>query len=560
MLNAALDAPIKPAMQDLAHQYDVAILGSGLSGSMLACILAKQGASVVLIEEGTHPRFAIGESTIPHTSLLTLLLAQKYGVPELENIAYPERIAEKVCSTCGIKRAFGFVFHRSGEAHNAREGHQLGTSAKDENHYFRQDIDAYLFHTALHYGVVGKQKTKITDLTIDKEGVVMRTAAGDGIRCRYVVDGTGHESLLAARFNLREHPSPIKHHSRTIFTHMIDVPPFQEDSNPLSISWHQGTLHHVFARGWFWVIPFNNHERSTNPLISVGLTIDPRRYPKRAISPEQEFKQFLGMFPSVAEQFEDAKAVRPWVSTGRLQYSSKHCAGYRYCLMSHAAGFIDPLFSRGMINTMEVIAALVDPLLEALTGNDFDEAPFARVNDVQQRALKYNDSLVNGAFIAWSDFDLWNAWLRVWALGTVPTQFRMMNALADYTEKRDSSCLRGETMDPVFSDFEDSDYRAFLEGVMPLVEGFEAGTVTATDAAEQIFTMAKAYPFPIPIRADALARAGWLKGTDQISERDAKFARHGFRWALSDPGTRDLCATIGNLFRWRAHSPDPHLV
>src|SRR5579863_10063204 len=102
-------------MQDLAHQYDVAILGSGLSGSMLACILAKQGASVVLIDEGTHPRFAIGESTIPHTSLLTLLLAQKYGVPELENIAYPERIAEKVCSTCGIKRAFGFAYHRAGK-------------------------------------------------------------------------------------------------------------------------------------------------------------------------------------------------------------------------------------------------------------------------------------------------------------------------------------------------------------------------------------------------------------------------------------------------------------
>ncbi|RDJ93151.1 ABC transporter permease subunit, partial [Lacticaseibacillus rhamnosus] len=45
-----------------------------------------------------------------------------------------------------------------------------------------------------------------------------------------------------------------------------------------------------------------------NPLISVGLTIDPRRYP-RSGPPEKEFQQFLERFPSVAEQFADARAV-----------------------------------------------------------------------------------------------------------------------------------------------------------------------------------------------------------------------------------------------------------
>ena len=94
-------------------------------------------------------------------------------------------------------------------------------------------------------------------------------------------------------------------------------------NNPLPISYHNGTLHHCFERGWFWVIPFNNNPLSTNPIISVGLTIDPRRYPKPEMSAEQEFNEFLKRYPSVAEQFKDGKAVRPWVSTGRLQYSSK---------------------------------------------------------------------------------------------------------------------------------------------------------------------------------------------------------------------------------------------
>ena len=56
-------------MQETKHDFDVAILGNGLSGSMLATILGKKGVSVVLIDAEQHPRFAVGESTIPHTSL-----------------------------------------------------------------------------------------------------------------------------------------------------------------------------------------------------------------------------------------------------------------------------------------------------------------------------------------------------------------------------------------------------------------------------------------------------------------------------------------------------------
>ena len=224
---------------------------------------------------------------------------------------------------------------------------------------------------------------------------------------------------------------------------MVDVPPFDEAHNPLPISYHKGTLHHCFERGWFWVIPFDNHSLSTNPLVSVGLTIDPRRYPKPDISPEKEFIEFLKIYPSVAEQFKDAKAVRPWVSTDRLQYSSKKTAGYRYCLMSHASGFVDPLFSRGMVNTVEVIYQLLDPLLEALATDDFDEEAFVSVDREQQRILDYNDNLVNGSFISWENFDLWNAWLRVFGLGTFLAEFHLMNAMSDYTRTGDPAHLAG---------------------------------------------------------------------------------------------------------------------
>ena len=48
------------------------------------------------------------------------------------------------------------------------------------------------------------------------------------IKARYLVDGTGYKSVVADRYGLRENPTRLKHHSRTLFTHMVDVPPFEE--------------------------------------------------------------------------------------------------------------------------------------------------------------------------------------------------------------------------------------------------------------------------------------------------------------------------------------------
>lgn len=547
-------------LQESKHDFDVAILGNGFSGSLLATILGKQGVSVVLIDAEQHPRFAVGESTIPHTSLLISLLAEKYDLPELEHMIHADGLAQHVCTSCGVKRHFGYIYHRPGQTYDRREGLQFGTSARDENHWFRQDTDAYLHNLAVHYGAVPRQRTRVTALEIDQQGVRLQTSSGEEIRARYLVDGTGCKSIVANKYGLRENPTRLKHHSRTLFTHMVDVPPFDEANNPLPISYHKGTLHHCFERGWFWVIPFNNHELSTNPLVSVGLTIDPRRYPKPNMFGEEEFNEFLKLYPSVAEQFKDAKAVRPWVSTERIQYSSTRTMGYRYCLMSHAAGFVDPLFSRGMVNTVEIIYTLLDPLLEALATDHFDEEAFAAVDREQQRILDYNDDLVNCAFISWTNFNLWNAWLRVFALGTFLAEFHLMNGMSEYTRTGDLAYLNGPTTEPVFSDFEDPDYAKFFKDAVALVEAVESGKVDADDAANQIFEMTNDYEFQIPLRRESLVRARWIKPEDKLSERDLRFVRNGFRWALCTPLTRDVVSSSQTFFRWCAHRPDPHLV
>ena len=66
----------------MPQDFDIAILGSGFAGSLLAMIARRLGRSVILLERGRHPRFAIGESTTPLTNLLWEELAQRYELPQ----------------------------------------------------------------------------------------------------------------------------------------------------------------------------------------------------------------------------------------------------------------------------------------------------------------------------------------------------------------------------------------------------------------------------------------------------------------------------------------------
>src|SRR5436309_1240589 len=71
----------------LNHSADVAILGAGFGGSLMALVLQRIGLRPVLIDRGTHPRFAIGESSTPIANLALGNLARRYDLPRIEPLA-----------------------------------------------------------------------------------------------------------------------------------------------------------------------------------------------------------------------------------------------------------------------------------------------------------------------------------------------------------------------------------------------------------------------------------------------------------------------------------------
>ena len=71
----------------MTTRAEVAIVGSGFAGSLLARVLARQGARVVLLERGSHPRFAIGESSTPLANLCLERLPAATRQPDLRDLA-----------------------------------------------------------------------------------------------------------------------------------------------------------------------------------------------------------------------------------------------------------------------------------------------------------------------------------------------------------------------------------------------------------------------------------------------------------------------------------------
>ena len=186
-------------------RFDVAIIGSGIAGSTLGAILARQGLKVILFEAGSHPKFAIGESMILETSEMMRSLAELYDIPELTYFS-SENYFEQIGTSHGVKRHFSYAHHTEHQPFNIDRtlqavipkhphGHEL--------HLYRQDTDYFLMTLAIRYGAQVMQNTPIQSVKIDDTGVALLTSSGQRFEAEYVVDAGGFRSLLAQQFNLR---------------------------------------------------------------------------------------------------------------------------------------------------------------------------------------------------------------------------------------------------------------------------------------------------------------------------------------------------------------------
>jgi tetracycline 7-halogenase / FADH2 O2-dependent halogenase len=340
-------------------QVDLVVVGSGFGGSLMAMIAHRLGLSVVLLEQGRHPRMAIGESTTPLSNLLLERLSAAYDLPRLAPLAkwgswrrtYPQ-------IGCGLKRGFSF-FHSSG-------GQLLvAASPHDEiadTHWYRADVDHFLVMEAQRLGVEYRDCARIETLDIAEDDISLVGYAGDAafrLRARFLIDASGPRGFLHRALRIPESPLPGLPATEGLYSHFTGVertecagetPPYPVDD---------AAVHHVFEGGWVWVLRFNHGVTSAGVAASQDVA---RELALREGEPG--WKRLLDRMPALRSQFKGAAACQPFRHMPVLSFCSRTIVGPRWAMLPSAAGFVDPLLSTGFPLTLMGIERLARALGE----------------------------------------------------------------------------------------------------------------------------------------------------------------------------------------------------
>ena len=341
--------------------YDLAVVGSGFAGSLLAMIAHRLGRSVVLLERGSHPRMVIGESSTPLSNLLLQELAIRYDLPALLPLTkwgtwrqhYPE-------VACGLKRGFSFFHHELGHPCNIRSDKQMLVTASPhdeiaDTHWYRADFDHHLVREAQRLGVVYHDEVNLRGFTEVEEYVELageRRQQDVSFRARFVVDATGPRGCLHRLLGLSEVVLPHMPTTQALYSHFSDVKRLDEDvlfgtgsTPPFPVD--DAAVHHVFDGGWIWVLRFNNGITSAG----IAATETTARH-LRLAEKTPAWERLLDRIPALRKQFAEATPQQPFTYMSRLGFRSGAIASARWALLPSAAGFVDPLLSSGFPLTL----------------------------------------------------------------------------------------------------------------------------------------------------------------------------------------------------------------
>jgi tetracycline 7-halogenase / FADH2 O2-dependent halogenase len=393
---------------------DIAIVGSGFSGSLTALCLRQRGLRVALIERGRHPRFAIGESSTPLANLLLEELADRYDLPRIRLFSkWGTWQRERPDVAGGLKRGFTFFFHQFGKSFSDEPDRAsellVAASPHDEigdTHWYRPSFDHCLVKEAEAAGTIYLDETSVDRFSENPSGVTLegvRHGRSLRVSARFLVDASGPRGFLYRALGLDEAPFRWLPQTHGLYSHFEGVerwdnltppkasPPYPRDD---------AALHHVFPGGWIWVLRFNNGITSAGAALT-----DPLATKVAAIDGAAAWERLLAALPSVLNQFRDSRATLPFVHTSRLAFRSSQVCGTRWALLPSAVGVIDPLLSTGFALTLLGVKRLLD-LLERTTEGPERELALASYARTTQLELDATERLVAALYATMTDATL----------------------------------------------------------------------------------------------------------------------------------------------------------
>jgi flavin-dependent dehydrogenase len=367
-------------------EVPVVVIGGGPAGSTVSTLLAQQGAQVALFERDHFPRFHIGESLIPETYWV---LKRLNMLDKMRKSPFVKKHSVQFVGQSGrLSEPFYFFDNKP---HECSQTWQV----------VRSEFDKMMLDNAREHGVDVREGVRVLDVLFDGQRAVgVKVAAEDGstheIRAQVVVDASGQGTMITGRLGLREWDPMLR--KAALWTYWKGA--YRDsgrDEGATVVLQTQGKT------GWFWYIPLHND------VISVGIVagFDHLFKNRGEKSHEAIYFEEVERCPEVKRRIAPATRCDDFHIQKEYSFHSKQAAGDGWVLVGDAFGFLDPLYSSGVLLALKSGQLAADAIAEGLAKHDTSAAQLGKwgpefkegMDRMRRLVVEYYDGFSFGRFV-----------------------------------------------------------------------------------------------------------------------------------------------------------------
>lgn len=365
---------------------DVVVIGGGPAGATCSTIVAQHGHQVHLFERERFPRFHIGESLIPETYWV---LERLNMLDKMKGSHFVKKFSVQFVTDKG-RLSEPFYFHDN-KPHECSQTWQV----------LRSEFDLLMLRNAAEHGVNVHEGTRVLEVLWEGTravGVKVEDEQGRQreVRAKVVVDASGQSSLIMSRLGLRVWDNDLK--KAALWTYWENAyRDTGKDEGATHVMQTQG------KKGWFWYIPLHNN------IVSIGIVADHEYLfrGREGVDLETLYNEQVAMCPGLQPRLVNAKRAAPFRVAKEYTYRSTKVSGDGWVLVGDAFGFLDPLYSSGVLLALRSGSVAGDCISEAIKAGNTSEEQLGKwgpdfilgMNRMKRLVCEYYDGFSFGRFV-----------------------------------------------------------------------------------------------------------------------------------------------------------------